>query len=536
MGTTPDFLRKNFIDKAIEYVAPRVAAKRMAARGALALGGGYAGAKIDTASMARWMPSGGSPTSDQVRDLPMLRARSRDQMRNAPVALGALNTTVSHVVGTGLAYTPAIDAKFLGLTPEEAEEWSANTKRLFDIYAASLDCDLGRRMNFYGLQDLLVRTQLESGDGIVLTPRVARSGGKPRLAFQIIEADRVCNPNKKPDTEILIDGMELDEDTGETVAMHVARKHPGDPLSGNNTWDRVGMRGDSTGRRNILHMFKPLRPGQIRGVPMIAPILEPLKQLNRWTDAELNAAVVSSMFSVFIKMDPDAFDDMFDENAKSAIVEKASNWSGDMESGQAINLLPGESIETSSPGRPNPAFDPFWAAIVRQIGMALEMPYEVLTMHFQSSYSAARAALLMAWKGFRARRDTLATYFCQPALELWLADEVAEGRISAPGFFASDVVRAAWCAALWTGDGMGSLDPQKDVAGAKDRVALGISTKEAESIAYDGISWRTKHVQRVKETNAEKEDGIYLAPPGSAPAPDDSKPPGDAGAPLVPAE
>lgn len=509
--------QQNVLDKVIAYVAPKAAAQRMAARAQLAIGGGYTGARVDLSTLNRWTPNAGSPNSDIIKDLPMLRARSRDQIRNAPVALGALNTTVSHVVGTGLAYTAAIDAKFLGLTPEEAEAWSDETKRRFDAWANSLDCDVGRRLTFYGIQDLAVRTMLESGDAICLTPRIARAGAEPRLALQLVEADRVCNPNKRPDTDSMIDGMEIDPATGETVAIQVASKHPGDPLAGNNTWTRVTVRGSGTGRRNVLHMFKPLRPGQVRGVPMIAPILEPLKQLSRWTDAELNAAVVSSMFSVFIKMEPDAFDDMFDDDAKSSIIENASRWSGEMESGKAINLLPGESIETSTPGRPNPAFDPFWAAMVRQIGMALEMPFEVLTMHFQSSYSAARAALLMAWKGFRSRRDMLATYLCQPVFELWLSDEVAAGRINAPGFFSDEIVRGAWCSAVWTGDGPGSINPEKEVKAARERIELGISTKESESILHDGVSWRTKHEQRVKEIKAERRDGIYFPPAGSAP-------------------
>jgi lambda family phage portal protein len=522
--TSTPFNQQNWLDKAIAYVAPKIAVQRMAQRVTLALGGGYTGAKLDSSIMNRWMPRAGSPTADISRDLPMLRARSRDQMRNAPVALGALNTTVSHVVGTGLSYTPAVDGKFLGLTAEQLEEWSADTKRRFDAWAISLDVDLSRRLNFYGIQELGLRTMLESGDTICITPRVARNGGPTRLALQLVEADRVCNPSSKPNSADLVDGIELDPTTGETLAMHVARTHPGDVLGTVTEWLRVPMRGDSTGRRNVLHMFKVLRPGQVRGVPMIAPILEPLKQLSRWTDAELNAAVVSSLFSVFVKMDPDAFDEMFDEGTKTTFLEKASNWSGELESGQAVNLLPGEDIVTTQPGRPNPAFDPFWAAIVRQIGMALEMPYEVLTMHFQSSYSAARAALLMAWKAFRSRRDMLSTYLCQPVFELWLDDEVAEGRISAPGYFASELVRAAWRGAIWTGDGPGSIDPSKEVDAAQKRVDMGISTKEAESILHDGVSWRPKHEQRIKEVQAERAAGIYFAPAGrtatAEPAPD----------------
>lgn len=508
--------QQNLLDKAIAYIAPKIAAHRMAARAQLALAGGYSGARIDRAALSRWQPHGGSATTDIIRDLPMLRARSRDQMRNAPVALGALNTSVNHVVGTGLTYTPAIDAKFLRLDEVQAEQWQDGTKRRFAAWATSLDCDIARRLNFYGLQELAFRSMLESGDTFVLTPRIARAGASARLALQLIEADRICNPNRTADSATLIDGVEIDAGTGEAIAYQVARNHPGDYLTAGNQWDRIAARGSSTGRRNVLHLFKPLRPGQIRGVPWISPILEPLKQLNRWTDAELNAAVISGMFATFIKMDPDAFDSLFDDDAKGAIVNKSSSWSGEMESGKAINLLPGESIESSTPGRPNPAFDPFWTAMVRQIGMALEMPFEVLTMHFQSSYSAARAALLMAWKGFRSRRDMLATYLCQPVFELWLADEVAEGRINAPGFFVSDITRAAWCAAIWTGDGPGSIDPAKEVDAAQKRVDLGISTKQAESILHDGVDWQQKHDQRVKEINAEKRDDIYFPPAGTA--------------------
>jgi lambda family phage portal protein len=511
----PALTGQNILDKAIAYVMPGLAAQRQTQRNQLALSGGYSGARIDKAQLSRWLPTAGSATTDTIRDLPMLRARSRDQMRNAPVALGALNTTVSHVVGTGLTYTPAIDAEFLGLDDEQAEAWQDDVKRRFKAWADSADCDVARQLDFYGIQELAFRSFLESGDSFVLTPRIARAGKPARLALQLIEADRVCNPNRAADSANTIDGVEIHPHTGEVLAYHVARQHPGGRLYSGNVWDRVVARGNATGRRNVLAIFKPLRPGQVRGVPWIAPILEPLKQLGRWSDAELNAAVVSGLMATFVTMDPEAFQSIYDDDAQGAIIDTASKWSGEMESGKAINLLPGESIESPAPGRPNPAFDPFWTAMVRQIGMALEMPYEVLVMHFQSSYSAARAALLMAWKSFRSKRDLLAKLLCQPVLELWLADEVAEGRINAPGFFADDVVRAAWCSAIWTGDGPGSIDPAKEVDAAQKRVDLGISTKQIESILHDGVDWEQKHEQRVKEINAEKRDGIYIPPAGS---------------------
>lgn len=501
-------LMQNLLDKAIAYVAPKLAVHRMQARGALAVAGGYTGARVDRAALSAWRTSAGSPHSDVITDLPMLRQRSADLERNAPIAASVINTSATHVVGTGIACNPQIDAEFLGLTEDDAAAWQLNTRRRFKAWAESADCDLARYLNFYGLQDLALRSTMGRGDVFIVTPRVARSGKRPKLALQLIEADLVCNPDRKADSDTLTDGIEHNLSTGEAVAVNIASRHPGDLRGQPLQWTRVAVRGDQTGRRNVLHLFRQLRPGLRRGVPILAPIIEPIKQFTTYTSAELQAAVTSGLFSVFVKMDPTAFGDLFDEDAQNLIVDKSSKWSGEIESGKAVNLLPGESIETSNPGRPNAQFDAFTSSCMRQIGMAIGIPYEVLVMHYQSSYSAARGALLMAWRFFMGWRDWLATNMCQPVYELWLADEVANGDIVAPGFFADDVVRHAWCSAQWVGDGPGSIDPGKEVAAAKERVALGISTLQAESIAYDGVDWETKHRQAIKEADARKEAGM----------------------------
>jgi lambda family phage portal protein len=508
---------QNLLDKVIAYVAPRTAARRVAAREFLALSGGYTGARRDRAATSDWRTSAGSPDSDVIVDLPTLRQRSRDLERNSPVASSVVNTTVAHVVGSGLVCNPKIKADFLGYTDEEAKQWQDATRMRFNTWAESKDCDLSRFLNFYELQDLALRTTLASGDCFVNTPRVSRIGrAVEQLALQLIEADRCCNPSGRLTDDKMTDGIEHDAQTGEAIAYHFADRHPGD-MRGVKTWTRVAARGERSGRRNVLHLFRQIRPGLRRGVPILAPVIEPLKQLTTYTDAELQAAVVSGLWSVFVKMDHEAFTEMFDEDSRQMIVANASKWSGAIEAGKAVNLLPGESVESPNPGRPNAQFDPFVQSCIRQIGMAIGIPYEVLVMHYQSSYSAARGALLMAWRFFLGWRNWLATNLCQPVYELWLADEVANGTISAPGFFADDVVRSAWSGAQWVGDGPGSIDPQKEVAAAKERVALGISTLEAESLLHDGVDWETKHRQRVRETAAQKADGMTAPAPAAPP-------------------
>lgn len=512
-------VKPNLLDRAIAAVAPRLAVRRMQARVVLALAGGYTGARTDRATLSGWRAQAGGPESDIVGDLPALRGRSRDLARNAPIAAGAIGTQVSHVVGTGLSLQPAPDAAYLGLDDTALAAWQVATQREWKLWAESLDCDVAGQVNFYGMQRLAFRSALESGDAFVLTPSVRQPNRPYQLALQLIEADRVCNPNFKADSDEIVAGIERAPFGGRAVACHIVDRHPGELRKRGSKWTRYVYRGNATGRRNVLHLFEPTRPGQVRGVPCLAPIIEPLKQLDRYTEAELAAAVTSGLFSVFVKMDPDAFGSMFSQDAQETIINQAKGWTGQMESGKAINLLPGESIESANPGRPNAAFDPFVQAILQQIGMALEIPYEVLTMHFSSSYSAARAALLSAWRFFRARRDWLATYLCQPVYELFLEEAVAAGRIAAPGFFADPAVRAAWCAAQWTGDGPGSIDPVKEIEAAQDRIDAGVSTIQAESILYDGVDWETKHRQRVKEAAARKAGGLDTPPRPRTPAP-----------------
>ncbi len=530
----------NLLDRAIAYVSPRIAARRQQARVAMEMTAAYHGASINRPALAKWFPRAADANADTVADLPTLRARSRDLESNAPLAGGAINTMVTNVVGTGLSVQPTPDAGFLGLDDEQAQAWADNTLREFKLFAETFDCDITGKQNFYGLQDLAFRTTLVSGDGHVLLPELKREGIHYDLVLQVIEADRICNPGLKPDDGRIVGGHELNP-AGASVAVHICNQHPGSPVRQNSLkWERREME-SGTGaarRRGVLHLMDRRRPGLTRGVPILAPVIEPLKQLQRYTDAELQAAVVSGMFAVFVKMESAAFQDMFDQEGKEAYLSGAMGWDGSLGAatldggGKAINLLPGEEMGSINPGRPNALFDPFVQAIIRQIGVVLELPFEVLIKHFTSSYSAARAALLDAWRVFRIRREWLATYFCQPVYETWLAEAVAKGRVVAPGFFADPAIRKAWSNAIWVGDGPGSLDPSKEVAAAKDRVEMGISTLQAESILHDGVDWRIKHKQRVEEVERRREDGLEGPITPTAPLPEEPGPDSDPEDPL----
>ena len=220
-------------------------------------------------------------------------------------------------------------------------------------------------------------------------------------------------------------------------------------------------------------------------------------------DAELVAAVVSGMFTVFIEKSSNSGEDMAlgEIIPESEQISSTQTVSNDIEigNGSIIDLEEGEKANPVTPGRPNANFDGFVVAISRQIGAALEIPYELLVKNFTASYSASRGALLEAWKSFSTYRNWLAKDFCQPIYEEWLAEAVAKGRIIAPGFFSDVSIRKAYSGAEWNGPAQGLLNPVQEVQAAEMRVNNGFSTRARESREMNGSDFYKNARQRKRE-------------------------------------
>ena len=238
------------------------------------------------------------------------------------------------------------------------------------------------------------------------------------------------------------------------------------------------------------------RIGQNRGVPLLSPVIEAIKQLGRYTDAELMAAVISGMFTVFIET-PSPEQKIGEGNEQYEDEDLSSEMS--LGSGAIIALNEGEKANMANPGRPNTAFDGFVSSLCRQIGAAIEIPPELLLKQFTNSYSASRGALLEAWKTFRMYRTWLSNDFCQPIYDEWLAEAVAKGRIYAPGFFQDPLVRKAYSMCSWNGPSQGQLDPVKEANGAKIRIEEGLSTRQQEAVELNGSDFFENNRQRIRE-------------------------------------
>lgn len=498
-------------------ISPQRALRRVQARTQLSmLTGGYTGGRRDRRATKEWTVTGGSADADLLPDLETLRERSRDLERNIPLATGAIATNVTSIVGTGLKAFPMVDRDALGLTEDQANAWELRAEAIWKAWATHKDSDASRTQRFADQQALAVRSVLLNGDHFVVKRFLDR--GRPlATALQHVEADRICNPNRARDGSLLpggnqiAGGVELDG-TMAPVRYHVLKHHPGGLQVSAGEWTSLPAFADD-GRRLVLHLFDRRRPDQTRGVPYLAPVIETLKQLGRYTDAELAAAVLSAMFTVFVKTEGSP-SPLGAGSAPSTDPRSAAEFK--LAEGAILDLGPGEDIVTANPGRPNALFDPFVMAMLRQVGVALELPFEVLIKHFTASYSASRAALLEAWKFWRGRRAWLAAEFCQPVYEEVIGEAVLRGMLDAPGFMADEGLRHAWLGCEWVGDAPGQLDPLKEANAHKVLVEEEFSTRTRSTAELTGMSWELVHRLRAREEAMRREDGTAPAPAPAA--------------------
>lgn len=481
----------------------------------------WRGASRVLRSLFGWMPKLGSATGDLPRtERATLIARSRDAYRGHMLARAAVARGRTNIVGTGLIPHAAVDAKALGLTEDQADELNESIDRWFRYWAESpTECDAEATLDFYGNQALALVSAMLAGDCFALTPFEERPGGIFGTKVQLVEADRVSNPNDGPNTETLVDGIQIDARLGAPEFVYIRTRHAQDPVQTSAaTWEPHRVFGLETGRRRVLQVWNDKeRPGQVRGAPYLAPILEPLLQLTQFSRAELAASVAASMLTVFIEKAAPA---TLDANGNPVPAINGTDSSGNLELAPAavLDLAAGEKANLVNPTRPNAQFDPFFIAVVKQIGAALELPLDELLLHYQSSYSAARAAMLQAWRFYTMRRWWLVQQFCAPLRALVIDEMVARGLISAPGY-ADPILRCAYQACVWVGPARGSMDEEKEARAAKTRIEIGVSNEAIETAAMQGEAWPQVYAQRRKELKQRAKDGLAWAPSKATAAP-----------------
>ncbi|HYC55869.1 MAG TPA: phage portal protein [Candidatus Binatia bacterium] len=502
----------NAIERAIAVVSPQRALRRVQARHAIeAMDGtssGYSGGK-STRINSEWFPTLNSADKDTLQDLDVLRARSRSLLRENGWAEGLVSTLVDHVVGLGIKPQAKVDAKLAGISPEEKREYEAAAESAFKLWVPHADITL--KLDFYELQQLSARSKFTDGEyfhRIVHLDelRMQQRGAAYSTALEIIDPDRVKSPRGNVEQlgngNVIKHGIEFDR-FGAPVAFWVLKTHPNDIggfARGYSEDDFIRVPASS-----MVHGFDVLRPGQTRGVPLLAPVLNTFHQQSRLATFHLVAAQVAACYSLWITSEnPAGLLGATDTtlNAKGQREEK-------IEPGVIRRARPGESIQAFSPNHPHTSFFELAQFNSREISSAAGVTYEQAFKDFtKTTFSGGRLAQLVSQKFYKRQQGREARVlgqriYTEVIREAWLAEDLPV-RMSMKSAKARHFFMANWA-----GPAYGYVDPVKEVQASRMAIAAGLST-HARECAATGEDWEEVFEQLQKEQQRAAELGLKL--------------------------
>jgi lambda family phage portal protein len=405
-----------------------------------------------------WLPATGDINTLIFRNLDTLRARSRDMVRRNPWAANALDAFVGNAIGTGIK-------------PQSLDPDARLKERIQQLWLRWTDeADASGLTDFYGLQALACRAVMEAGECLIrLRPRLARDGLTVPLQLQLLEAEHLptAETRKLENGNYIRAGIEFDR-IGRRVAYWLYREHPFDALNPVASTELVRVPADS-----VLHLFRPLRPGQLRGQPWLTQVLIKLYELDQYDDAELVRKKTAAMFAGFVtKNAPE--DQVLGEKAEDASGTALAG----LEPGTLQVLLPGEDIKFSTPADVGASYETFMRVQLRSIAAGMGITYEQLTGDLTGvNYSSIRAGLLEFRRRCEQFQHQVIVYqFCRPVWERWIEAAVLAGALP---------LAAAGSQAKWIPPGFAWVDPLKDIKAQIMAVRAGFK-RRAEVVSEQG--------------------------------------------------
>jgi lambda family phage portal protein len=410
--------------------------------------------------------------SPQIRTV--LRNRSRYEIANNSYAKGIVLTLSNYVVGTG----PRLQLQ------TDDSELNRKVEATFADWALAIH--LTKKLQ------IMRTSQTESGEvfGLLVTNPLINSS--IQLDLRVIEADQVASPLYLISVidEKLVDGIVFD-DFDNPVFYHVLRRHPGSLAS--------GIRFSATDfvtvpARSVVHLFRPDRPGQSRGVPELTPALPLFALLRRYSLAVLGSAEQAALPSGVIYSDAPA-----DE---TAIVDPLDEVA--LERGSWVTMPAGWKLGQIKAEQPTTMYREFKREVLNEICRCVNMPFNIAAGNSSDyNYASGRLDHQMFYRSIAADRDRMTQSVLDPLFNAWVSEAaLVTGYLPQAARLLTAKFPHQW---IW--DGFEHVDPAKE-ANAQATKLQNSTTTLANEYARCGLDWENELRQRAREVDLMRELGI----------------------------
>ena len=460
-----------------------------------------------------------------------IRQNARVLTHENLAASALVNRHADTVVWTGLKCEPNPVVSLLGIAPEQGRDWSKNTGARFDLYMADKKSSLDETQNIYQMTGMVGRYQMRDNDYFFRLHRKKNLRRQSPLQVQIIDPEQIISDSYTSTwgPTLVDDGIKRDENGKEiSYTVRIQKR------DGTEKFVEVPAM-TSNGKRLMGHGFFAEYAGQGRGYSLLSVIIQELANLTDYTTSEIKRAIAQSQIMGFVLPSKDraasaplqsmmqeiatggvsgaitGLEDLTPAEQSAALgVSPLYEATHSQPGGTFIDVLKGgESIEFPKMTSPSSGFPEFVSEFWTHLGASVGQPQEVMRMKFGSNYSASRAALVMYWQVAEIWRKELESDFLNEIYEAWLDIEIAEGRITAPGW-SDPRMRAAWLNSTWYGLPLPHIDPKKEAEATKSWLEMSLTNQEREARAHNGSS---------AETNVEKNREMFERTPHAPWAP-----------------
>ena len=418
----------------------------------------------------------------------------RKQSHESPQARGMMTRPRDLTVDTGLKLIPIPAWKILGITDKVLmKEWPEEHAERYDMYMESKQCHRSGTMTGKQIERLWSYFDNRDNDQFARLYYSRESSLVSPVQIELIDPTQIRG-YAYVDSEgwqDWRDGIKRDS-KGEEIAYKIRIKKKS---QGGFIWENVEIpaRGARSGRVFMFHGFEQEYAGQGRGFPKLHFGIQDLENIVDYISANIKKAINQGDIVGFIEPseNADASNPMGGGQGAIPVRVETQIIDGQEEfvavrdeyatktpgSDFFANLKAGESMKFLPDTAPGPQFDDTITTITKYISAARGWPLEVILAAFNSNYSASRAALLEAHRTGRIAQADIKADLRTPWYLMWLSEEIASGRTSAPGWN-DPRLKQAWSRFILQGPALPSISPRDDVAAFETELKLSLNTQE----------------------------------------------------------
>lgn len=418
----------------------------------------YGGASVNRLT-GDWSALNSSADSELLTSLRILRARSRQLVRDNEYAKHAVRVIVNNVVGNGIGLQAQVKSAGGSLQKKVNDDIEAAWAK----WCKKATCHTAGMLNFVEIERLVMAQMVTAGEAIIRKVRRPFGGGTIPLALEVMEADLLLDnwqTARAPNGNAIRMGVEIDE-WHRPVAYWFSPQHPGD-------YQFVTFEPSRFIRvpaEDIIHLHIIDRWPQTRGEPWFHAALKTLHNIGGYEDAEIVKARASANIVGFIRSaEPLAPDGV--QGGRQVLDTEPGTWQ---------TLLPGEEVAGQSTSLPSTAVDPFLRHMLRKTCVGIGISYESGSRDYsQSNYSGSRMGLLDDRDMYRVIQGFLCRNLREDVHREFMDASVLVNFIKVGNDYYSNSDK--YLAVRYKPRGWSWIDPAKEVGAYKMAVRSGFMT------------------------------------------------------------